>query len=78
MLLGIVPAVVSAVFHGLAWRCDIQSQPCSSSTVNKLSLDRTIGLFIGFLSRSDGLSVVAGGHVAGGASRSPQDRTCDV
>ena len=33
-----------------------------SSTVNKLSLDRTIGLFIGFLRRSDGLSAVAGGQ----------------
>jgi len=41
--------------------------------VNRLSLDRTIGHFIGFLRRSDGHSTVAGGKVLG-ASVSPQDR----
>jgi hypothetical protein len=43
-----------------------------------LSLDRTIGLFIGFLRRLTGFQPSPVANVAGGASRSPQDRTCDV
>jgi hypothetical protein len=61
MLLGIVPAVVSALSR--ATLTMLRGYPKSAvqfEHVNRLSLDRTIGLFIGFLRRSDGLSAVAG------------------
>ena len=63
MLLGIVPAVVSALSRAtLTMLCGYPKSAVQFEHVNRLSLDRTIGLFIGFLRRSDGLSAVAGGQ----------------
>jgi hypothetical protein len=79
MHLGIVPAVVSAVFSRalltMLRRVSRVSRALRALST-KLSLDRTIGLFIGFLHRSDGLSAVAGGQCRQRSFPQPQDRTC--
>ena len=65
MLLGIVPAIVSAVFSR-ALLTMLRGYPESAvqfEHCQQLLLDRTIGLFIGFLRRCDGLSAVAGPDV---------------